>query len=311
LASAGSELALAKRIPQKTVLVVDSNPWVNTMLTRALTAGSWNIRRAVDNKTILSVVRDSPFDLIITGQKTREREDVNLLREIRNVRPHVRMIILTDESTPSEVIDAVRAGVFRYFCPPYTHGGLADMVNLAMTQPEWDNGIEIVSATPSWVRLIVRCDMGTANRLVQFLRAGSTLPEGEKEDVICAFHEILLNVIEHVAHFDPRHYVEVAFLRGRQVMICRVKDPGQGFSLKEIRHAAFYSPPGDLFSHFAVRKEQGLRPGGFGVMLAQKFVDEVSYSENGNDVLLIKYLPSSQHRAASTDSKFPPESDST
>jgi anti-sigma regulatory factor (Ser/Thr protein kinase) len=143
--------------------------------------------------------------------------------------------------------------------------------------------------------------LATADRLVQFLRAGSTLPEGEKEDVIYAFHEILLNAMEHGAHFDPSHYVEVAFLRVRQVMICRVKDPGRGFSLEEIRHAAFNSPPGDLFSHIAVREEQGLRPGGFGVMLAKKLVDEVVYSEDGNDVLLVKYVPSPQQKAVSTD----------
>jgi DNA-binding response OmpR family regulator len=291
VSSTGTQSALA--IPQKTVLVVDSRPRVNAMLTRALAAGSWNIRRAVDNKTVLSLVRDGPFDLIITGQNTCGREDVELLREIRSVRPHVRMIILTDESTPAEVIDAVRASVFSYFCPPYTRGRLADMVQLAMTEPAWDDGIEIVSATPNWVRLIVRCDVCTADRLVQFLRAGSTLVEGEKEDVIYAFQEILLNAMEHGAHFDPSHYVEVAFLRGRQVMICRVKDPGQGFSLEEIRHAAFNSAPGDLFSHIPVRQEQGLRPGGFGVMLAKKLVDEVIYGEKGNDVLLIKYLPSS------------------
>ena len=301
MAAAGSKPALAEPIPQKTVLVVDSSPRVNVMLTRVLTAEGWNIQRAVDNKTVLSLVRDCPFDLIITGQKTCGKKDVALLREIRSVRPHVRMIILTDESTPAEVIEAVRTGVFSYFCPPYTRGGLADMVHLAMTQPAWDDGIEIVSATPNWVRLIVRCDLATADRLVQFLRAGSTLPEGEKADVIYAFHEILLNAMEHGAHFDPSQYVEVAFLRGRQVMICRVKDPGQGFSLEEIRHASFNSLPGDFFSHLAVREEQGLRPGGFGVMLAKKLVDEVVYSEKGNDVLLIKHLPPSQQKAVSTD----------
>jgi DNA-binding response OmpR family regulator len=301
VASSGSKPALAEPIPQKTALVVDSRRGVNAMLTRVLTAGGWNIQRAVDNETVLSLVRDGPFDLVITGQKTGGKEDVELLREIRSIRPHVRMIILTDESTPAEVIDAVRAGVFSYFCPPYTQGGLADMVHLAMTQPFWDDGIEIVSATPVWVRLIVRCDLATADRLVQFLRAGSTLSEREKDDVIFAFREILLNAMEHGAHFDASQYVEVAFFRGRQVMMCRVKDPGQGFSLDEIHHAAFNSPPGDLFSHIAVREEQGLRLGGFGVMLAKKLVDEVVYSEKGNDVLLIKYLPSSQQTAAGTD----------
>jgi anti-sigma regulatory factor (Ser/Thr protein kinase) len=271
------------------------------MLTRTLTEEGWNIRRAVDNKTVLSLVRDEPFDLIITGEKTRGKEDVELLREIRSVRPYVRMIILTDESTPSEVIDSVRAGVFSFFRAPYTVDGLADMVHLAMTQPAWDDGIEIVSATSNWVRLIVRCDLATAERLVQFLRAGSTLAEPEKEDVIFAFHEILLNAMEHGAHFDPNQHVEVAFVRGRRVMICRVKDPGQGFSLEGIRHAAFSNPSGDLLSHVAAREEQGMRPGGFGVMLAKKLVDEVVYSENGNDVLLIKYLPASRQGVGGTD----------
>jgi hypothetical protein len=33
-----------------------------------------------------------------------------------------------------------------------------------------------------------------------------------------------------------------------------------------------------------------LRPGGYGVLLARHFVDELIYGEKGNDVLLIKYL---------------------
>ena len=285
-----SKPAVSEPTSQKTVLVVASSPGVDAMLTEVLMGGGWNIRRVVDNRTVLSIAKEDSFDLIITGQKTHEKEDVELLREIRSVRPQVRMIILTDETTPTEVIDAVRAGVFSYFSPPYTRDGLAEMVHLAMKEPAWADGIEIVSATPKWVRLIVRCDLTTADRLVQFLRAGSTLSPKEKEGVISAFHEILLNAMEHGGHFDPSQYAEVCFFRGRHVMVCRVKDPGEGFSLEEIRHAAINTSPEDLLNLVAVREEQGLRPGGFGVMLAKKLVDEMVYSEQGNDVLLVKYV---------------------
>ena len=74
-------------------------------------------------------------------------------------------------------------------------------------------------------------------------------------------------------------------LRGQEKV-----DPGQGFSLAELRHAAVGSSPEDLFSHMAVREEQGLRPGGFGMLLVKKLVDELIYDEKGNDVVLIKYL---------------------
>jgi anti-sigma regulatory factor (Ser/Thr protein kinase) len=39
-----------------------------------------------------------------------------------------------------------------------------------------------------------------------------------------------------------------------------------------------------------VRETQGLRPGGFGLLLAKKLVDELIYNEQGNDVLLVKYI---------------------
>ena len=38
------------------------------------------------------------------------------------------------------------------------------------------------------------------------------------------------------------------------------------------------------------RAEAGLRPGGFGMLIARQVVDEVAYNERGNEVLLIKHL---------------------
>jgi DNA-binding response OmpR family regulator len=290
LATGSSKVANSQPASTKAALIVDSGPEVNAMLTQVIAEAGWNIQWAADNRAVLSLVRDNPFDLIITGQKTSAKEDVELLREIRSVRAHVKMIILTDDSTPADVISAVRAGAFSYLRPPYTRAIFADMLHIAETQPAWDDGIEIVSATSSWVRLIVRCDLATADRLVQFLRAGSTLPDEEKDDVIFAFREILLNAVEHGGHFDPSQYVEVAFFRGLRVMICRVKDPGQGFPFEEVRDAALHSSPEEVLSCSTARAEKGLRPGGLGIMLAEGLVDELVYSEEGNNVLLVKYL---------------------
>ena len=290
MASASANPSITEPVPQKKVLVVDSGPELNETLTGVLKEGGWIIERAPDNKAVFALLKENPFDLIITSQGSHEKEDVALLHEIRNVRPQVRMIILTDESTTEEVIDAIREGVFSFFCPPYSRDMLSEMIDMAMARPTWDDGIEIISATPNWVRLIVRCELGTADRLVQFLRCGSTLSGKEKQDVIQAFREILLNAMEHGGHYDPSQYVEVSFFRGQHVVLCRVKDPGQGFSLEEIRHAAYNCPPEEILNRMAVRQEMGLRPGGFGVMMATNLVDEVVYNEQGNEVLLVKYI---------------------
>jgi DNA-binding NarL/FixJ family response regulator len=274
----------------RAALVVDSEPHVNAMLTRILTSGGWDIQRAVDNEAVLPLALQRNFDLIITSQKTSGSEDVQLLKKVKGIQPDVRMIILANENCPGDVIDAIRAGVFSYFTGPYTQPSLADIIRNGMETLTWHDGIEIHSATTSWVRLSARCDLTTASRLVEFLRAGTTIPEAEKDDVTAAFHEILLNAMEHGCNFDPCQYVDVSFIRSRRALVCRIKDPGPGFSQEEIRHAAFDTSPQELARHVAVREGMGLRPGGFGLLLAKRLCDEVLFNETGNDVLLIKYI---------------------
>lgn len=265
-----SSSASVASAPQKTALVVSSDGDIDELLMSVLVAEGWNTQRVVDNQDALSVSREKTFDLVITGRKTRGPEDIELLRKIRSARPHLRLIILTDKWTPGDIISAMREGAFSYFVAPFEASALAEMVHAAMAEPYWDDGIEILSATPAWVRLTARCDLRTADRLVQFLQGFGGIPQADKNQVSSAFREILINAMEHGAHFDSSQHVEISFIRSRRAIACRVKDPGQGFSLEELRHAAVGSSPEDLFSHMAVREEQGLRPGGFGILLAKK-----------------------------------------
>jgi DNA-binding response OmpR family regulator len=277
---------------EKTALVVESGRDIDELLTSVLASEGWRIQRVVDNQHLLALAGAKPFDLIVTGPKTHLAEDVELLRKIRSARPHVRLIILTDKFTPGDVIAAMREGAFSYFSAPFDASELAEMVRAAMAEPCWDDGIEVLSGTPEWISLTARCDLATADRLVQFLHGvrDPSIPEAEKDQVILAFREILINAMEHGGHFDTSQHVEISFIRARRAIACRVKDPGKGFSLEELRHAAAGNSPGDLFSHATVRDEQGMRPGGFGILLAKKLVDELIYNEKGNEVVLVKYL---------------------
>jgi anti-sigma regulatory factor (Ser/Thr protein kinase) len=42
--------------------------------------------------------------------------------------------------------------------------------------------------------------------------------------------------------------------------------------------------------HASVREEKGLRPGGFGLLMARQMVDELLYNEAHNEVVFVKYL---------------------
>jgi anti-sigma regulatory factor (Ser/Thr protein kinase)/CheY-like chemotaxis protein len=293
-------------VPVRIALLVGGDEKVEEQLREIFEPGLWALQHATDNAAALRMAQGKNFDLILTSEKTSGREDVELLRKLRRVRPHIRLIILADESTPSDVITAMREHAFSYFSMPFAPGSLTVMIRRAMEEPCWDDGIDVVSATPEWIRLRVRCDLPTADRVLQFMDEIAELPEPERSAVGMAFREMLGNAIEHGAGLDPGEQVEISYLRAKHMVKCRISDPGEGFTLDEIPHAAIANPEGEPLRHLEYRDAQGLRPGGFGVLLTQKLVDQLVYNEQGNEVTLIKYLDLEPRTSARTDI-FPPQ----
>ena len=81
-----------------------------------------------------------------------------------------------------------------------------------------------------------------------------------------------------------------SYLRTPRLILYRIKDPGEGFRIEFLKHAAILNPEGHPLGHENVRTLQGLRPGGFGILIARNMVDEMIYNERHNEVVLIKYL---------------------
>jgi anti-sigma regulatory factor (Ser/Thr protein kinase)/CheY-like chemotaxis protein len=292
-------------VPVRNALLVGGDTHIEQHLRSILEPGLWALQHARDNSAALATASGKNFDLIITSEKTSGREDVELLRKLRRIRPHTRLIILAEESTPADVITSMREHAFSYFSKPFSPGTLATMIHSAIAEPCWDDGIDVISATPEWIRIYARCDLRTADRVIQFFDEIAELPNLERNAVGMAFREMLTNAIEHGGRLDPDQQVEISYLRARHMVKCRISDPGEGFTLDEIPHAAIANPEDEPLRHFEYREAQGMRPGGFGVLVAQRLVDELVYNEQGNEVTLIKYLDL-EPRASQGANLFPP-----
>src|SRR5438876_1237367 len=156
-----------KLVPvKKTALVVDSDPVLRDKILKALPG--WAIHTVSNNFAAVTAVEMRPFDLVITGENSSGSADVQLLRKLRMLRPHIRLIILTSETASEDVIASMREGAFSYFSSPYSDEAFSEMLQLAAEGPCWDDGIEVLSATAEWIRLAARCDSKTADRLLQF-----------------------------------------------------------------------------------------------------------------------------------------------
>jgi anti-sigma regulatory factor (Ser/Thr protein kinase) len=149
----------------------------------------------------------------------------------------------------------------------------------------------VVSGLPNWFTLRVSSHLLTAERLVRFMAEyQADLPGDERDLLITAFREMLLNAIEHGSGFDSEKVIEVTAARTGRAIVYHFRDPGSGFDRAGIPHAARSLDPEDILATTLHRAEMGLRPGGLGVLIARQIADELVFNELGNEVLLIKYL---------------------
>jgi anti-sigma regulatory factor (Ser/Thr protein kinase) len=231
-------------------------------------------------------------DLVLTDRELSGRENLCLLTALQErVAPQtLKVILLAGESTRDDVIAAIRAKAFCFFSRPYFESAFDEILRHAAATPQWEDSIQVSSATAVWLRIAARCEVATADRLIQFMNEISDLDGKERESMGFAFKEILVNAMEYGGKFNRERIVDASYVRGSRMMLYRIRDPGDGFSFEELMHAAVSNPPEDPVRHLEVRESMGIRPGGYGVLLTQKLVDDLIYNEQGNDVLLIKYL---------------------
>ena len=240
--------------------------------------------RASGSVDAIQRLRDRAFEVVITSPDTPIAEDLALLEEIRQVRPGVKAIVLAPAATPLDVIAALKASVFACFAAPFDPSAITEAVVAATEAVDWHDGIQVLTARPEWIALRVTCSLLNAERLVQFMAAlRSDVPETDRDNLLFAFREMLLNAMEHGAGFDPEKVVEVAAVRTRRAIVYYFRDPGRGFQTTSLAHAAIANAPFDPFAHLDHRAEMGLRAGGFGILLVRQLVDEVIYSEVGNE----------------------------
>jgi DNA-binding NarL/FixJ family response regulator len=275
----------------RSILVVDADRQTVSMVKRALESARWSIDQEPDGTAALLRVAEHKYGVIVAALESPAVGGPDFVHRLRRIRPNARVIVLADTATPAVVIESIKAHAFSCFSKPVNAQVLAQLIESAVDTPAWSDGIEVLAASPHWIELRVRCRMVSAERVVQFLREMKlALPAEEREAVATAFREMLFNAMEHGAQFDPEQTVDVSYMRTRRSIIYRISDPGPGFSLDQLPHAAVSNPSPEPTRHVLYRLEHGMRAGGFGILLARNMVDELVYNESGNKVLLVKYL---------------------
>ena len=274
------------------VLIVDDDRPLRFAVAALLQDAGYATDQAGDGPEALRKLQQHGADLMLLDIGLPGMSGLDVLAQARGLSPAPRVVIMTADDTPETLLRAVRGQAHRYVRKPTPPGKIVGVVgDVLAASPAAALPIEVVSARPEWVELVAPCSLEVAERIHDFvMQLDAKLSDEVRDSVASAFRELLTNAIEWGGKLDHTRTVRISCLRGRRMLLYRISDPGEGFNIDAVKHAAICNPEEDPLSHVQVREDLGIRPGGLGLVMTQALVDEVIYNEKRNEVVLVKYL---------------------
>ena len=274
------------------ILVADDDRTTRFAISSMLKKAGYNVTSVKDGTEALRKIERLNFDLAFLDIWMPGLTGLEVLARVRAGEARPKIIIMTSDGTPQSVLQAVKEQAYEYLSKPFLPKEAVEVAQRALEQNAVAP-IEVVSAKPHWVELIIPCTREAAERIQSFLlKLETDLPEDVRLAIGMAFRELLLNAVEWGGKLDPNHKVRIAHVRSSRMLMYRVADPGPGFSFKNLAHAAVGQSNDEPFAHIQVRDRLGIRPGGFGIAMIRGLADELLYNEAQNEVIFIKYLTS-------------------
>jgi len=272
------------------ILVADDDRTTRFAISSMLKQAGYAVTSVSNGAEALRNIQRTDFALAFLDIWMPELTGLEVLARIRAGESHPKVIIMTSDGTPENVLRAIREQAYEYVSKPFPPKDAVDLAKRALKQ-DASPPIEVISAKPHWVELLVPCTREAAERVQSFLmKLEADLPDDMRNTIGLAFRELLLNAVEWGGKLDPNRKVRIAQVRSSRILLYRVADPGPGFTFKNLTHAALGQPADDPLAHIAVRDQLGIRPGGFGIAMTRSMADELIYNEAQNEVIFVKYL---------------------
>jgi two-component system nitrogen regulation response regulator GlnG len=118
-----------------TVLVADDDRSIRTVLTQALGRSGYQVRATGHAATLWRWIEDGEGDLVITDVVMPDENGLDLIPRIRRVRPDLRVIVMSAQSTLMTALKAAQRGAFEYLPKPFDLQDLLAIVGRALAGP--------------------------------------------------------------------------------------------------------------------------------------------------------------------------------
>ena len=276
------------------VLVADDDAATRHGVAKLLEKAGFEVAEAGDGIAALNAIQKKPYDLVFLDIWMPHLSGLEVLARIRTGASRPKVIVVTSDGTSETLLRAVKEQAYDYLSKPFSPRQAVEAAQRALSADQ-EPAIEVLSARPHWVELLIPCTREAAERIQTFMmKLEADLPESVRATIASCFRELLLNAVEWGGQLDPNRKVRIASVRSSRMLMFRIADPGPGFSFEGLSHAAVGQPQSEPIAHMSVREERGIRPGGFGILMTKAVADELLYNEAQNEVMFVKYFDNTQ-----------------
>ncbi len=107
-------------MPKEKILVVDDEPLIRDFIEEALSRTGYKIQTVSNGKDAISLIKNQPFDLIITDLKMEPINGIEVLKKAQQLSPETPVIIITAYATIETAISTLKSGAVDYLIKPFS-----------------------------------------------------------------------------------------------------------------------------------------------------------------------------------------------
>ncbi len=241
----------------------------------------------------LAFLRAGHFEhgLVVIDMQMPEMIDLELLEEINLQHDTLGAVVILRERDDASVLRCLERGALDCLCRPFAETMVSDVIGRALFRIDRFLGkTEVFSVDielQGWIELTAPTDFEYVERFQRFtsLLGNAPLREEDKRHIRIAIDEIGQNAVEWGNRRDRHKQIRLSYCIFRDRLVFKVEDEGKGFDTETLR-----DPSVDPLSHIAKRAAEGKRPGGYGIFLTRKLMDDLTFNDRGNIVVMTKYF---------------------
>ena len=118
-----------------TILIADDDRSIRTVLTQALSRAGYQVRSTSNAANLWRWIEEGEGDLVVTDVVMPDENGLDLVPRIKRLRPELRVIVMSAQSTLLTAVKAAQRGAFEYLPKPFDLDELLAVVGRALARP--------------------------------------------------------------------------------------------------------------------------------------------------------------------------------